>query len=409
MSAIPSHRRARRIEGAPLFALRVVLPGGSRRELTPGEALVAGRMLGEGTARRDWRQLAESAEARGMAMAGFAGLEGHGVAIDALAADWREAIALAAELLFESSFPEDRLRWVARQAAAELEAQADQADLLTARAFAALLYAPHPKGRPLQGDPESLERLGGGDCRRFHDEALARGGWAVAAGAVDADEVQRELERAFAGLRAPRDDDFAPPPPPPSEARRRELRTRARDQAHLFLGQLTVERAHPDFTALEIGGVTLGAGAGLSGRIVHRLRDREGLAYHAAADAVGGAGLDPGRFAAYIGTAPENLERAELVIREELTRLLADGLEPHEVDEARSYLIGREPFRRETARQWAELAAQGAVLGLPLEDESWNRERFERTDRAAVEAALRRHLDVTTLAVAVGLPAPNED
>jgi zinc protease len=405
MSASLVHLRARRIEGAPLFALRVVLPGGARRESTPGEALVAGRMLAEGTSRRDWRQLAEAAEARGMSVSGFAGLEGHGVAVDALAADWREAVELAAELLFESAFPEDRLRWVARQAAAELEAQADQADLLTARAFAALLYAPHPKGRPLQGDPESLARLGGGDCRRYHEEALARGGFVVAAGVIDAEAVARELERRFAALGPPRDDSFTPPAPPRPEARRRELHTHARDQAHLFIGQLTVGRKHADFTALEIGGVTLGAGAGLSGRIPHRLRDREGLAYHAFADAVGGAGLDAGRFAAYIGTAPENLERAELGIREEMTRLLADGLEEQEVDEARSYLIGREPFRRETARQWAELAAQGAILGLPIEDERWNRERFERTDRAAVEAALRRHLDVTTLAVVTGLPA----
>ena len=163
-----AHRRARRIAGAPLFALRIVLPGGARREPTPGEALVAGRMLAEGTSRRDWRQLAEAAEARGMSVAGFAGLEGHGVAVDALALDWREAIELAAELLFLSDFPEERTRWVARQAAAELEAQADQAYLLTARAFAELLYAPHPKGRPLQGDPESLAGLTGADCRRFH-------------------------------------------------------------------------------------------------------------------------------------------------------------------------------------------------------------------------------------------------
>ena len=34
-------------------------------------------------------------------------------------------------------------------------------------------------------------------------------------------------------------------------------------------------------------------------------------------------------------------------------------------------------------------------------------ERFERTDRAEVEAALRRHLDVATLAVVTGLPASN--
>lgn len=396
--------RVRRIPGAPIVAVRVLLPGGGRREEIPGLALVTGRMLTEGTARRDWRTIADAAESLGMSAAGASNLEAHGVAVDALAGDWRSALELAAELVYEPAFPADRLSWVARQAAGELEAQADQADVATAREFARLLYAPHPKGRPAQGDPESLARLRPGDCRRFHAEALARGGLVVVAGEIDSDLVGREVEARFGALASPAVDGFAPPAPPGASARRREIRTRARDQAHLFVGQLTVGRRDPDFAALELAAVALGAGAGLSGRIPARIRDREGLAYHAAADLVAGASLDSGRLTAYVGTLPENLERAERAAREEIGRLAADGIEPAELEEARSYLLGREPFRRESARQWADLAAHAAILGLPVDDLEWRLAGVRAVGRAEVDAALRRHVDPDRLAVAVGLP-----
>ena len=404
-SVAASPIRVRHVPGAPLVALRIVLPGGGRREPVPGQSLVSGRMLGEGTRRRSWSELAAAGEAVGLSSAGYGGLESHGFVADALSQHWERALELAAEQLFESSFPEDRLQWVRRHAAAELEAQADQADVITARAFLEVLYGEHPKGRPLQGSAESLARLTPESTRDFHAAAIAHGGWLFVAGEIDAEAVAAAATRHFGDLAAPGSGRITPPPPPSPEARRRELRTRAHDQAHLFMGQLTVARAHADFVALEVAGVILGSGAGLSGRIPFRIRDREGLAFSASADTVSAAGLDAGRLIAYVGTAPENVARAEAGIRDELRRLLDDGVEQSEVDDARAYLLGREPFRRESARQWADLAAQGALLDLPVEDPQWRREQLEAVDRAAVERALRTHLDPDRLAVVVGLPA----
>jgi zinc protease len=399
--------RVRRIEGAPVVSVRVLLPGGARLEPLPGVTLVTGRMLAEGSARRDWRALAELAEAKGMSHVGFGGLEAHGVAVDALADDVLDALELAAELLFEPAFPEERVRWIARQAAAELEEQADHADQLTARAFADLVHSPHPKGRPLQGSAESLALVSEASCRRHHAAAVARGGYVVIAGQIDEEITRRAAARLFEAL--PPFDPSArgsaePPAMPERSARRCELETSAADQAHLFVGQLSVARTDPEFEALELAGVILGAGAGLSGRIPSRIRDREGWAYHTTAEAVSAAGTDAGRFVAYAGVAEEQLGAAERAVREELERLVAEGVTDAEVENARSYLLGREPFRRETARQWTDLAAQSLLLSLPIEDARWREARLRAPDRAAIEAALARHLDPGKLAVAVGLP-----
>ncbi len=397
--------RVRRIEGAPVVAVRIALAGGARVEPAPAIALLAGRMLAEGTVCRDYRALALAAESRGASLVSYGGYDSIGIGVDALAADWRRALELGAEMLFEPSFPDDRLELLVRQAGAELESLADQADLATALEFSALLYGENARGRPLQGSAASLARVDVAGCRAFHLEALARGGVVVVAGALDEAEVGTAAAALFARL-----PPLGAPPPPRAEpperaARRREVSTRARDQAHLFVGQLTLPRQHPDYAALELAGVALGAGAGLTGRIPHRVREQEGLAYAATAETVGGAARDPGRLAAYVGTSRERVDQAQRVVIEELRRFAEEGPSEQEVVDARAYLLGREPFRRETARQWADLAAHAALLALPLDDESARRDEIGRFDRDQIAAALRRHLDPDRFSVTMGLPS----
>lgn len=396
--------RTRRVPGAPVVAVRLWLTGGARQEEIPGQSLVTGRTLSEGTLKRDWRQIADEAEAWGMELSSFGYFESCGVSVDALAAEWQRALDQAAELVLTPSFPEDRTAWMARQAAAELEGLCDQPDFATGLAFLEHLYSPHPRSRPLQGSGESLARITTADCVRFHQAVLPRGVVATVAGQIDEEAVQKHLEDLFASL--PPLQGTAPEPPPPlglPEARR-EIRTHARDQVHLFLGQITIARRHPDYAALEVLAVILGSGAGLSGRIPTRIREREGLAYTAYAQAIAGSGLDPGRLVTYVATSTETADKAEQGLREELARLLEDGVTEEEVTEARAYVLGSEPFHRETARQWADVLAESVRYDLPLDDTAWRMAEIAAVDRKAVEEAARRHIDPAKFKVTVGLP-----
>lgn len=395
--------RVRRVEGAPVVAVRIWVRAGARTETIPGQALLTGRMLSEGTRTRDWRRIADDAEGKGMVLSSYGTFECHCVSIDALARDWELALEWAAELMLAPSFPEDRCAWLAKQAAAELESLADQPEVKTSWGFLEQLYTPHPRSRPLHGSEESLLALTPADCASFHERAMSHGLLASVAGIVDEGAVCRKLESLFSAVPAP----AGPLPEPPAPVGKEEpvrVETEAEDQAHLYVGQLTVPRRHPDHTALEVLAVILGSGAGLTGRIPNRIRESEGLAYSAHAQTVSGAGLDPGRLVAYVGTSPATVERAWVGVIEEITRLVEDGIGEEELEEARAYLLGREPFRRETARQWADILTEAAHYGLPLDDPDWRTAELNALDKATVEAAARRHIRPADLRVTVGLP-----
>jgi zinc protease len=396
--------RSRRVEGAPVVSLRAWVRAGARIEETPGLALLTGRLLSEGSRLRDWRQIAEDADARGMVVSSFGTFECHGVAIDALATDWELALDWAAELMREPTFPEDRCDWLARQAAAELESLADQPEVLTAWGFLDQLYAPHPRARPIQGDAASLLATAPHDCAAFHRRALSHGVSVVVAGMIDEDAVRARVADFFADLPAPAGAAPEPATPAGRALARREVTTEAEDQAYLYVGHLTVPRRHPDFEALEALAVILGSGAGLTGRIPLRIREQEGLAYSAHAQTAAGAGTDPGRLVAFVGTSPDTVERALAGVIEEIGRLVEHGVEDAELEEARAYLLGREPFRRETARQWAEILVDAEHYGLPLDDVDQRRRSLLALDRRAVEAAARKHVVPDALRVTVGLP-----
>lgn len=395
--------RVRRIDGAPVVAVRLWLRAGARYERKPGQALITGRALAEGSLHRDWRRIAAEAEGRGMVLQSFGSFEGIGVSIDALAEDWELALGWAAELLLEPAFPAERCAWLATQAAAELESLADQPDVKTGWGFLAQLYAPHPRCRPLHGTFESLEGLKSEDCADFHARARRHGILGAVAGVIDEDAVAQRLAELLAP-QPPPVARFPEPPAPAGSVFRTFVETDAVDQAHLFLGHCTVPRRHPDFAALELAAVVLGSGAGLTGRIPNRIREREGLAYTAYAQTVAGAGIDPGRLVAYVGTAPATVEQAERGVREEIERFVVEGATDAELDEARAYLLGREPFHRETARQWADLLIEALQYDLPLDEAGHRGKELQAVDSIRLAEAARLHLRPSDLRATIGLP-----
>lgn len=411
MSALGLEIHTRRVPSAPVVAARAWLRCGARDEALPGQALITGRLLAEGTLRRSFRRLSREAEERGMVVESFGGYEAIGVAVDALSRDTPRVLSDLAELVLEPAFPQARFDLIKRHADAELQSQLDQPEVRTARSFLGALYGAHPYGRPLAGTVDDLARLELDTCHAFHHQALDAGVVIAVTGDIDEAWVEDTLHDRFAGRarteeraahRQPTSPRPTPPMPTPS-ARRIDLALPPGDQAHFLCGHLSVTRADPDRPALDFVGVVLGAGSGVRGRLPDRVREREGLAYGLELSVAAGAGFDRGRFAVHAGTAPERVQDLERAIREELVRLVDDGPAPAELEEARRYLVGSLPFAIETPRLVADRLAETAFYGPQVAPAALDR-AWRALTREEVHEAAKRHLDPDALTVAIGMP-----
>ena len=401
--------RVRHIPGPPLVSFRARLRGGLLGEGQPGLALLTGRLLAEGTRRRDWQKILTEAENHGMFLQSFATGESIGVAVDAIAADAELALDWMAEILTEPTFPEDRFDWIQKQAMAELESLLDQPHYRTGRAFARQIYGDHPYGRALHGSTEALAARKAEECAAYHQRILAWGGCIVVTGAIDEDVILAKLEERFRGLLPAPEARPRVEPPRSSEKKEQELISGEADQAHVFSGHLTVDRRSPDLPALDLLGVVLGAGgAGNSGRLPSRIREKEGLAYAVDVATTAGAGIDPGHLMVYCGTSPDQAQHAGRAIAEELEKLLQEGIASEELEEARSFLLGSDALRREALRQWSDLLSESVLYGLKTEDPAWVAERYQSLTREDIEAAARRHLRPSDLRLTIGWPEPKK-
>jgi len=370
-------------------------------------------MLEEGTLQSDWSELADRVEASGMEATGFADYDGHGVAMDCLAGDLERALQIAAEMLAEPRFDAQRFDLVRAQESQSLEALKESPEAVTGWAFLEAIYRGGRRGVPLQGRAEDLDRLRPEDCRRFHEEHLATGAIVSVAGAIDEDEAARWVERFFeqvapeSAVSLPEAGGAVTAAGPAAAsfdtAADVHIATDASEQAHLYLGHPTVNRAHCDRLPLLVLGTILGGGAGNAGRVPDRIREELGLAYSTYAGLVSGTGLDPGYVVLYAGTAAKNVEAAKGELRSALVRLVESPVADAELEGAVSFLLGREPFRRETGRQWANHLIDEEVYGLQGQVDRTPGRLAEMTPSGLLEVA-RRWIDPDALVCVVGIP-----
>ena len=117
----------------------------------------------------------------------------------------------------------------------------------------------------------------------------------------------------------------------------------------------------PDHAAVKVLGAILGGG--LASRFFSELRDQQGLAY--TTGLLYPTRIDRSYVLAQLGTAPENVDRAEAALRAQLERIQREPATAEEIRVAKAYTLGNLAMdRRTNARQaWYLAAYEAAGVG----------------------------------------------
>ncbi|MEM9378889.1 MAG: pitrilysin family protein [Planctomycetota bacterium] len=393
------HRRP----GAAVTAVRVHVRGGPGldAEGKDGTAYLVGSLAEQGTDRHTDEEIASRLEPEGGGVHGDAlGLSG---AIAGPA--WRELVDVLGELTTSASYPEDRVGRQLDRLKTRLAAEAEDPRAQSGIRFKSLIYGEdHFLGRNPYGTHETVSRITPQDLRTHREDHWCGARMIVSiAGDVDPDEVHEHADRAFRDVPLGTPHERTKRAFPPIEARRSTFE-RDRQQVHVHLGHLGVERRNPDYAALTVMDHVLGTGPGFTNRITRSLRDELGLAYSVHADIHGTAGLHPGMFRAYIGTSPENVCTAVDGFVSEMRRIQDEPVPEDELAVAKSYLVGSFAMGFERAARRASYLVNAEVHGFPDDHLEQLPARFAAVTPEDVQRAAQAHLYPDACSISVAGP-----
>jgi zinc protease len=323
-------------------------------------------------------------------------------------ANLAEALRLSAQVLREASFPADEFAQLKRETITGLQAQLSDPEARSRDALARH-FDTYPAGDPrayipLEERIRQVEAATLDDVKKFHAEfwGTARGDIAIVGDFDDkaAEALVRELFPGWSS-KAP----YAPILAEPREVKAERIAVDTPDKENAFYRariNLTLRDDDPDYAPLVLGNYVLGGGSGLSNRLIDRVRQRDGISYGA------WSGLSVGsrdRAAAWLVAglvAPQNTARFEQAVREELARMLKDGLTDKEIADAKNGLLQERAMNRSSdgvvASTWTsylDLDRSFTSYSLAFED------RIKSLTAAEVNAALRRHLDPSKMTVVI--------
>lgn len=374
-----------------------------------GLALMVSRLLDEGTKNRSSLEIAEAIESVGGAIETDGSFERIVVSISILKKDLDLGLDLLSDLLINPIFPQDYVEKEKERTLSEIASAKDRPQVLAGWAFNELIYKDHPLHRPAHGYPQTVEKLTRDDLLDFHKRYFVPNNAIVSiVGDFDIAELLPKVEHVFAGWQS---RPIAFPVYPPA-SRQREPRNKIinmhAQQLNIYLGHLGVVRSNPDYYALQVLDTILGGGAGFTARIPQKLRDELGLAYTTFASITMTAGLDPGRFVAFIGTSPENMNLAIDGLIQEIRRIVEQPVTESELQDAKEYLTGSFVFAFETSGQIARFLVHAQVYGLGFDYIDKYPEYINRVTIEDIARVARKYLDPQNYTLVVVGPV-NQD
>lgn len=379
-----------RREGAPITAVKMMMRGGVGLDPEGQEGLtwLVGRLADQGTDLHDEAELVTRLEPCGGSISG-----NHGGLSGSVAGDhWEVLLKTVLEVARGAAYPSEPVRVQQRRFQARLQVEQENPRAQASQRFMRLIYGKHWLGRPAHGTADSIGALDPAKIRAHH-----RANWGpnrailAVCGDVDPAEVKRlvlRLTRGWEAVGALKRHKAKFPP----DGNRIDAFKKSRDQVHVFLGHLGIQRSDPDWATLVVMDHILGSGPGFTARITKRLRDEQGLAYSVHADIHSSAGRLPGRFSAYIGTSPEHVHTAVGGFLQEMRRIQDELVTRMELDLARDYLVGSFPLGFERASQRAAYLISAEIHGHSDDYLARLPGNFASVTAKMVRDAARKHL-----------------
>ncbi len=361
-------------------------------------AQLTAAMLMRGTETLDRRQLADE----------FTRLKinGNAYRFDTTRENLVPALALVGQVLRHPRMDAAEFEQLKSETLVALEATRKEPDARAAEALA-LHFNHYPAGdwraaQTLEQRIAAIRAVTLDQVKDFHRRFYgASHGELAVVGDFDAGQARAAIGQAFGGWNSAAPyarvlQDWAEP-----AAQRIVIDTPDKENGvYLARQNIRLLDSNPDYPALAVANYLLG-GSSLKSRLADRIRQKDGLSYGIYSSLSIGAISDAGNLAIRAIAAPQNLDKVDAAVREEIARVIKDGFTEDELQRAKSGILQQ---RNQQRAADAGIAASWASLMNLDRSFLWQQQldlKLADLTLAQVNAALRKYIDPARMTVVI--------
>jgi zinc protease len=376
----------------PMVSIELLIHAGSQYDPAEQEGLanLTARLLTYGTERKSALEISETLDFIGASLSTDCGEDLASVSLTVLKKDLPTGLGLLAEILAQSSFPQDEIDRRKQAIIASIKASEENPGEIAQKRFQESLYPKSPFGRPVEGTEASVKMIPRASLTSFYDRYYRPNRTIMAVvGDITHEEIAKAIEHAFRGW--PKGEAPGKPLVPSTLGSRQTIRVnRDLTQANIILGHAGVARENPDYYAIQVMNYILGGG-GFSSRVMDSIRNERGLAY--SVYSYFNAEKGRGSFQLVMQTKNDSAQEAIRVATEEVSRIREKPVSEAELSDAKDFLTGSFPLRFDTNRKVANFLALVEFFELGLDYRDRYPEFIRKVTREDVLRVAKQYLD----------------
>ena len=382
----------------PAVSMRLLVRAGAMQDPRgkTGVASLAASLLDQGTATKTAQQIADEIDFLGGALGAGSGSDLSFINVVVMKDSFNVGMDLLADVAGNPAFSPEEIERQKQQVISGLQVSGNDPDYVASVLLERLTYGFHPYGLPDSGTPETLASITRADLQQYHRRYFVPNNMILAVvGDVTGDEAFAAAERTLGGWPGAEVPAVRVPEPPPPTRRLVIVDKPDAVQTEIRVGQLAIQRKHPDYMAFDLAVKILG---GEGANRLHRvLRSERGLTYGAQADTE--ARKEAGHIVAETDTRTETTGEALRLMVDEFSRLQRDRVSQGELSDAQAYLAGSFPLTIETPNDIATQILNVMFNELPLSEIGTFRERVQAVTPDDIQRVARQYIRPDRLSI----------
>jgi zinc protease len=387
--------------------IRMTLRYGDEKSLTNKSAAAdyLGSLMTRGTAKLSRQQLQDQMDKLVAQLSGSGGSGSVSFRIQTKKANLPTVLGLLKQVLREPALSDSELQLMKNATIAGIEKQLTDPTALAQNAALRHLSSA-PKGHPLHVAtiPEELALVKAvtiGNVKELYNDYLgAQHGEISVVGDFDADETLAQLQDMLAKWKSQKTyARIERSGKAPEKGMAKDINTPDKANATYFAAtKFELRDDNGDYPALLLGNYILGGGA-LSNRLGERVRQKDGLSYGVGSGLSVSALDNRSMLYVYAISNPKNTAKVKAAIKEEIAKLLKDGVTEEELSAAKKGYLQSQAVGRSSDGALSGLLNETAHANRSMQHYTGLETKIGSVTSEQVLSVIRKYIDINRFAI----------